>query len=764
MANDTRSDNAFERDMPGTNARTAAEAAIEELRLRGGVFVNAVRATRMPMLLTDPTLPGNPIVFANDSFLKLSGYSMEEVLGQQPHFMNGSGTDPKDAPRFQEMLRSEQDEILETVQYRKDGSPFVATVLLSAFKDDHGNTLNHFMSWLDVTRRVNAETELADLKALHMALQESEAALIKSEHRRESALIAAEMGTWEYDLVAEVCHFDARGQEMYNLPSNMLDHRPESVGPVVHPDDVGPMFDEIRKASDPGGDGRYDMVYRIARDDGTYRWLRAVGIAEFEGFGADRRAVRIVGASRDITVEREAETALRESERLRTAMLDVLPLGLALVDREGNAILSNLEWARFVPTKRIPSHTQRGPRWRTWDEDRKLVQPENFPGARALRGERVDPPMEFLFTDDDGQEIWTSVGAVPLLDADADIAGAVCFIQNIDAAKRAEEALRESEQRYRLIVENARYASIFTTDPDGLVDDWHEGASTIFGYSKEEIVGEDSRILFTVEDRQAGEPDRELQTAAATGKADNVRWHLRKDGSLVFIEGVSTALRDAKGVLIGFLKVGLDATERRRAQEHEQTLLGELQHRVRNTLAVIRSIVRRTAQTAESVEQFEQNLDGRLSSFARTQAYVTRDPQGSIDLELLVRDELLAHAAGGNHMIIIKGEPVRLGAKQAESLGLAIHELTSNAIRYGALTSDGNGIDVNWSVDANGEERVLKFQWFEHLRDRDLGQPGRSGFGTELLERVLAYELDAETKLEFRPDGFCYQADIPLSD
>ena len=91
--------NQFEREKPGTNARTQAEAAIEEVRLRGGIFVNAVRATRMPMVLTDPNLPGNPIVFANESFLKLSGYSMAVVLGQKPHFMNGSGTDPKDAAR-----------------------------------------------------------------------------------------------------------------------------------------------------------------------------------------------------------------------------------------------------------------------------------------------------------------------------------------------------------------------------------------------------------------------------------------------------------------------------------------------------------------------------------------------------------------------------------------------------------------------------------------------------------------------------------------
>lgn len=106
-----------------------AEEIIEAVRGRGGVFVDAVRATRMAMALTDPNLPGNPIVFANESFLKLSGYDMDEILGQQPHFMNGAGTDPADADRFRQGLQEDRDTVIDTVQYRKDGSRFVATVL-----------------------------------------------------------------------------------------------------------------------------------------------------------------------------------------------------------------------------------------------------------------------------------------------------------------------------------------------------------------------------------------------------------------------------------------------------------------------------------------------------------------------------------------------------------------------------------------------------------------------------------------------------------
>jgi two-component system CheB/CheR fusion protein len=192
---DGSSPNEFERDKPGTTARDAAEAAIEDLRQRGGVFVNAVRATGMPMVMTDPNLRGNPIVFANEPFLRLSGYRMEDVLGQQPHFMNGPDTDPRDAARFAEALRCDQDDIIEAIQYRKDGSRFVATVLLSAHKDEEGRTLNHFMSWLDVTRRVDAEFEAAELRRSHSALTQSErranVLLAELQHRVRNTLAVA---------------------------------------------------------------------------------------------------------------------------------------------------------------------------------------------------------------------------------------------------------------------------------------------------------------------------------------------------------------------------------------------------------------------------------------------------------------------------------------------------------------------------------------------------------------------------------------------
>ncbi len=160
--------NNYQENMADTAARTRSERHIESVREQGGIFVEAVRLTRMPMLVTDATLPGNPITFANKAFSELSGYTFEELLGQDPHFMNGEGTDPEAIRRYEGAIQQGRDENLEIVQYRKDGTPFRAMLFASPLGDGQGTVTNHFLSYLDITRRYEAE---ADLRALTVELE-----------------------------------------------------------------------------------------------------------------------------------------------------------------------------------------------------------------------------------------------------------------------------------------------------------------------------------------------------------------------------------------------------------------------------------------------------------------------------------------------------------------------------------------------------------------------------------------------------------------
>jgi two-component system CheB/CheR fusion protein len=212
------------------------------------------------------------------------------------------------------------------------------------------------------------------------------------------------------------------------------------------------------------------------------------------------------------------------------------------------------------------------------------------------------------------------------------------------------------------------------------------------------------------------------------------------------------------GVVITFI----DVTAITRAEERQRMLLAELQHRVRNTLGVVRSIARRSAETSETVQDYAAHLDGRLNAFARTQAMVTRDPEAGVDLEFLLVEELLSYHAREGEQLRVAGPPVRFQPKAAETFALAIHELATNAIKYGALSQPSGRLDVSWRFDDSAEPTQLVFDWRERGGPR-VAPPQRKGFGSELLERTLAFELKGKTTLAFEPAGLHCTIAIPLT-
>ncbi|API60603.1 hypothetical protein BSL82_15985 [Tardibacter chloracetimidivorans] len=360
-----------------------------------------------------------------------------------------------------------------------------------------------------------------------------------------------------------------------------------------------------------------------------------------------------------------------------------------------------------------------------------------------------------------------SFGNVTLLERPVQ---AITLTSSIRAAVRARERqyelqrllseLEQGNERFRLIVENARDYAIILSDPDDLITAWMPGAAAVFGWSEEEMLGKPISNIFTPEDRANGLPEQELSRARKDGEAPNVRWHATKGGGRVFLDGQTVALRNDDGSIRGFLKIGKDITERQRNEERQAVLLAELQHRVRNVLTMVASIINR-GDPGDTTEDLRERLSGRIAAMARTQTLLTRGAGVGVELEGMVRDELLAHTADQSR-VSVEGLPVTLAPKAAEVLTLAIHELATNAAKYGAIRAPAGKIAVHWRREQRDGQDWLELEWRESGVEIAQQSNRRKGFGTELITRRVPYELKGRGELTLNPDGLLCVIAFPL--
>ncbi|AYV47701.1 hypothetical protein CFHF_26640 [Caulobacter flavus] len=259
------------------------------------------------------------------------------------------------------------------------------------------------------------------------------------------------------------------------------------------------------------------------------------------------------------------------------------------------------------------------------------------------------------------------------------------------------------------------------------------------------------------------EPTRQASLRGETVTLEDHALPLRRDGAVD--EGCFTLscspVRDEAGAVVATFLILIETTERVRAGQVRNLMVAELQHRVRNILAVIRSIVSRTAETSDTVEDLSAHLDGRLSALARTQVLLTRSPETGVDLEGLVRDELLAQVAD-EHRISIDGGEILLAPKAAEVMTLAVHELATNAVKYGALSAPDSRLAISWSVRPREGVDWLAFEWRESGVTVAVAAPRRAGFGSVLIEQRVPYELMGEGTLAFAPGGVRCTITFPL--
>jgi two-component sensor histidine kinase len=201
--------------------------------------------------------------------------------------------------------------------------------------------------------------------------------------------------------------------------------------------------------------------------------------------------------------------------------------------------------------------------------------------------------------------------------------------------------------------------------------------------------------------------------------------------------------------------------ERRRTAERQSLLIRELHHRVKNTLATVQALLGATKRSSSSMEEFYESFASRIVSLARTQTLLTEDYWQTASLREILESELEPYGDGNGNRIALEGPDAVVTADLAVPIGMAIHELTTNALKYGSLSVPAGRIDVRWDMREEGRERIVTLEWRESGGPR-VEEPERRGFGTMLLERVLATQCEATIENRFDPDGLVFRMEAPI--
>jgi len=327
---------------------------------------------------------------------------------------------------------------------------------------------------------------------------------------------------------------------------------------------------------------------------------------------------------------------------------------------------------------------------------------------------------------------------------------------------RAEAALRESEARFHLLADSIPQLA-WMARQDGWIfwynKRWYDYTGTTleemegWGWRKVHHPDHVDRVVARIQRSwQTGEPWED--TFPLKGRDGGWRWFLSR----------ALPVQDEGGRVACWFGTNTDITELREADERQKLLLAELNHRVKNTLAAVQSLAGQTRHSADSLEAFGDKFSGRLLALSRSHDLLARETWQGADLGELVAETLAPYRSEGEAArVALAGPAVRLAPTAAVTLGMALHELSTNAAKYGALSTASGAVAVDWSIDwRGGKTPALEICWRE-AAGPPVEPPPRSGFGMRLIEQGLALELSAEVRLEFAPDGLECVIRLPLS-
>lgn len=438
------------------------------------------------------------------------------------------------------------------------------------------------------------------------------------------------------------------------------------------------------------------------------------------------------------TTERvKADAALRESEERLRAIFAQSAAGIALGDLTGKLLSVNDHFCRIVGRPRdelIGIRMQEITFADDLPENQRLFQ------HMVQTGESFE--IEKRYVRGDGSLVWVANSVSAIRDDGGNMSQAVAISVDIGERRHAQEI----EKHLASMIASSNDA-IMGIDLDMKITSWNAAAEKLYGYSQDEVVGR-SVLMLVPDGRQEEEPRILTEVRAGRFVEPYETQRRRKDGRLVEVLLSVSPIRDANGRVIGASKTAHDITARKDAERLKSILVNELHHRVKNVLATVTAIARQTLGRDKANHEEVEAFTSRLASLSRAQDLLVHADWQHADLKAVMQQALSPYPVDAFQ---IGGPSVPLPPRAVVSLSLALHELATNAAKYGALSAPGGQVSISWQFEPLADNR-LRIVW-EERGGPEVAPPRRRGFGSTLIERLLSAELKGETKFVYEKSG-----------
>jgi PAS domain S-box-containing protein len=598
-----------------------------------------------------------------------------------------------------------------------------------------------------MTGLVNMLVDISERKKAEQALADRNAQL-------DLAGRIALVGSFSLDPASGKMQVSPGYAAIHGLPDGTVETDRASWRARVVSEDVARVEHQIGRAV---ADRRRELFfeYRIVQPDGEVRWIESRSRISYNRDGSPRRGV---GANIDVTNRKRTEAVLKESE---ARLADALAAGEVIAfewdartgrsRRSGNArlILGDEQgWANWSHRNDFLS--------RVHADDRERFKAH----IHDLGADNPSYAASFRFCGPNGREVWLEETAKGEFDGSGKLLRIKGLTRNITERKMAELALAERTLQLAL-AEQAALVGSLAYDVETEIMQVSAGYAAIHGFPAGTTEVPRSEWMAGVHpDDRTRLDERRRRAFRERASEYSLDYRIARSGGEVrWINARVFVSYHGDGRPKRVVGVDIDVTGRKRAEEHQRALVGELDHRVKNVLTTVSTVAAHTMDSSSSMAHFVAALDGRIRSMASTHELLSRRNWQGIPLADLLRRELAPYASNGNTGL--RGPDVLLSAEAGQTIALVFHELSTNAAKYGALSKRGGRVAVHWSHARNGHASGrLAIDWVE-TGGPAVRAPKRSGYGTAVITELVPYELDGAAELTFGAEGVRCRLDIP---